>query len=102
LGEAARWDQVLANGERQRLAIARVLLHKPQLVILDDALSALEAPVQAALLSRLRSDLPGASVISFGQLPAPHGRHDRQLVLERNPQGAVLTPIGTPAFAEAT
>jgi putative ATP-binding cassette transporter len=101
LDEVARWDQVLASGERQRLAIARALLHKPQLIILDDALSALEAPVQDALLERLKSDLPGVSIISLGQLPAPHGRHDRQLVLQRNSEGALLTPIGTPALAAA-
>ncbi len=102
LDEVARWDQVLASGERQRLAVARVLLHKPQLVILDDALSALEAPVQDALLLRIKSDLPGVSIVSFGQLPAPDGRHDRQLVLARNSEGAVLTPFGTPALAGAT
>ena len=102
LDEVARWDQVLASGERQRLAIARVLLHKPQLVILDDALSALEAPVQDALLSRLKGDLPGVSIVSFGQLPAPDGRHDRQLVLARNAEGAVLRPFGIPALAGAT
>jgi vitamin B12/bleomycin/antimicrobial peptide transport system ATP-binding/permease protein len=99
LDEVARWDQVLASGERQRLAIARVLLHKPQLVILDDAVSALEAPVQSALLARLKSDLPGVSIVSFGQLPAPDGRHDRQLVLARNSEGAVLTPFRTPVLA---
>jgi putative ATP-binding cassette transporter len=101
LDEVARWDQVLASGERQRLAIARVLLHRPQLVILDDALSALEAPAQDALLARLKTDLPGVSIVSFGQLPAPDGRHDRQLVLHRNSEGAVLMPVGTPALAAA-
>jgi putative ATP-binding cassette transporter len=101
LDEVARWDQVLASGERQRLAIARVLLHKPQLVVLDDALSALEAPVQDALLACLKGDLPGVSIVSFGQLPAPDGRHDRQLVLVRNSEGAVLTPVGTPALARS-
>ncbi len=99
LDEVARWDQVLASGERQRLAIARVLLHKPQLVILDDALSALEASAQDTLLARLKGDLPGLSIVSFGQLPAPDGRHDRQLVLHRNPEGALLMPLGTPALA---
>jgi putative ATP-binding cassette transporter len=101
LDEVARWDQVLASGERQRLAIARVLLHKPQLVILDDALSALEAPAQDALLARLKADLPGVSIVSFGQLPSPDGRHDRQLVLARNSEGAVLTPVGAPVLAAA-
>jgi len=102
LDEVARWDQVLANGERQRLAVARLLLHKPQVVILDDALSALEDEVQETLLARLRSDLPGTTIISLAQRPAPNGRHDRQFLLERNTQGAVLAPVGVPAFANAT
>jgi putative ATP-binding cassette transporter len=102
LNEVARWDQVLANGERQRLAIARLIVHKPEIVILDDALSALEEPVQGALLARLKHDLPGSTIISLGQRAAPAGRHDRQLVLERNGEGAVLVPAGTPALAAAT
>jgi putative ATP-binding cassette transporter len=102
LGEVARWDQVLAAGERQRLAIARVLLHKPQLVVLDDALSALEASAQDALLARLKSELPGSSIVSFAQRPAPQGCHDRQLALARAPEGAVLGPVGTQAYAAAT
>jgi vitamin B12/bleomycin/antimicrobial peptide transport system ATP-binding/permease protein len=102
LDEVARWDHVLANGERQRLAVARLLLHKPQVVVLDDALSALEDEMQEMLLARLKSDLPGAIIISLAQRPAPDGRHDRQFALERNAQGAVLTPGGVPAFAAAT
>jgi putative ATP-binding cassette transporter len=102
LDEVARWDQTLSNGERQRLALARLLLHKPRVVVLDDALSAMEDEVQEALLTRLRSDLPGAVLISLAQRPAPDGRHDRQLVLERKVAGAVLTPLGAPALAGAT
>ena len=102
LDEVARWDQVLANGERQRLAIARLLIHKPQVVILDDALSALEEPVQATLLARLKSDLPGATIVSLGQRPAPDGQHDRHFALERNAHGAVLVPARLPALADAT
>jgi putative ATP-binding cassette transporter len=102
LDEVARWDQVLANGERQRLALARLLIHTPDIVILDDALSALEEPVQAMLLSRLKSDLPGATIISLGQRAAPDGRHDRQFVLQRSGHGATLVPAGRPVLANAT
>lgn len=101
LGEVARWDQVLSNGERQRLAIARLLVHKPDVVILDDALSALEETVQTTLLARLKSDLPGATVISLGQRPGSAGQHDRHYVLERNGATATLVASG-PALAAAT
>jgi putative ATP-binding cassette transporter len=101
LGEVARWDQVLSNGERQRLAIARLLVHKPDVVILDDALSALEETVQTTLLARLKSDLPGATVISLGQRPGSAGQHDRHYVLERDGATATLVASG-PALAAAT
>ncbi len=101
LQEVARWDQVLSNGERQRLAIARLLIHRPQVVILDDALSALDEPAQQALLARLRSELPTATIISLGQRQAASGFHDRQLVLERSADGAALKPLGAAAMANA-
>ena len=101
LDEVARWDQVLSNGERQRLAIARLIVHRPQVVILDDALSALEEAAQAALLARLRDELPDATIVSLAQRPAPSGVHDRQLVLERRADSATLLPRSAPALADA-
>ena len=98
LAEVARWDQVLANGERQRLAIARLLVHKPDIVILDDALSALEESAQATLLSRLKCDLPGATIISLGRQRGAGGPHERHFVLERNGGSAVLLPAPAPAL----
>lgn len=95
LDEVGRWDQMLSNGERQRLAIARLLVHRPAVAILDDSLSALEEPAQASLLQRLRSDLPRTTIISLGQRPAADEMHDRQLTLERTPDGARLVPIGS-------
>jgi vitamin B12/bleomycin/antimicrobial peptide transport system ATP-binding/permease protein len=102
LDEVARWDQVLANGERQRLAVARLLIHKPDVVILDDALSALEGSVQATLLALLRAELPASIIVSLGQRVALDGRHDRQFALERNGRGAALVPAGVPVLTGAT
>jgi ABC-type uncharacterized transport system fused permease/ATPase subunit len=58
--------------------------------------------VQGALLSRLKHDLPGATIVSLGQRAAPEGRYDRQLALQRNGESAVLVPAGAPALAAAT
>ena len=101
LDERARWDQVLSNGERQRLAIARLIIHQPKVVILDDALSALEESAQAAVLARLRAELAGATIVSLGQRAAPSGMHERELRLERRGDSAVLLPGGTPMLATA-
>jgi putative ATP-binding cassette transporter len=101
LSEVARWDQVLSNGERQRLAVARLLVHKPDIVVLDDALSAMEESAQVTLLGRLRTDLPRATVIALGQRLGAAVHHDRHYVLERDGEAACLVPLG-PALARAT
>jgi putative ATP-binding cassette transporter len=101
LDEVARWDQVLSNGERQRLAIARLIVHAPRVIVLDDALSALEESAQASVLARLRSELPDAVIISLAQRPAPAGTYDRQLALERRADKAALLGPVVPALATA-
>jgi putative ATP-binding cassette transporter len=99
LHETARWDQVLSNGERQRLAIARLIVQAPDVVVLDDALSALEETTQRALMQALRAALPKAAIVSLGQRVAPSGIADRQLILERGATSAILKPF-TPRLAE--
>ena len=101
LDEVARWDQVLSNGERQRLAMARLLIHRPRVIILDDALSALEEVAQSALIARLRMELPEATVVSLAQRPAPPGGHDRQLMLQRRAGRPILVGGKEPVLAEA-
>lgn len=100
LNETARWDQVLSNGERQRLAIARLLLHRPKVIVLDDAVSALDEATQQSLLAALRHDLSGATIISLGQRSAAAADHDRQFVLERHADGAKLKPASTAAASQ--
>lgn len=92
LGEVARWDQLLSAGERQRLTVARILLHEPDVIVLDDALSALEDATQRELLATMARALPQAIVLSLGQRHAADGFHQRHLVLERTADGARLNP----------
>ena len=53
----------LSLGERQRLAMARVLLHRPDWVVLDEATSSLDLSSEAHLLSLLRQRLPDVTIL---------------------------------------
>ena len=92
---------MLSNGERQRIAIARLLIHRPQVVILDDALSALEEIGAGSRAGAPAQRAPEATIVSLGQRPAPAGVHDRQLALERRADSAAALGLTTPALATA-
>ena len=52
----------LSGGERQRVALARALLRAPQVLLLDEPLTGLDAPAKAELLPRLREVLQGLAI----------------------------------------
>jgi putative ATP-binding cassette transporter len=93
LDEEDRWDQVLGSGERQRLSIARALLHGPSILILDDAMSALEEAAQDHLQRTIGLWLPSTTIISLGQRSPADGFYGRQWRLEKTPQGSHLRPL---------
>lgn len=97
LDENQRWDQFLSSGERQRLAVARILVHRPSAVILDDALSALDQTAERAMLALIRAELPGVLMISLGQRPAAGVQRTEEWRIERAPVGAILQPAAGPA-----
>ncbi|HXF53087.1 MAG TPA: ABC transporter ATP-binding protein/permease [Hyphomicrobiaceae bacterium] len=93
LDEEDRWDQVLGAGERQRLSIARALLHRPSVLVLDDAMAALEEEAQNRLYRTIESWLPSAIVLSLGQRSRADGFHERRLLLEPAQHGSRLRPL---------
>ena len=64
---------MLGNGERQRLCLARVLIQRPDIVVLDDALAALDEAAQESLEAMIAARLPKATLISLGQRPRAAG-----------------------------
>jgi len=90
LDEDAPWDQILSGGEKQRIAIARLLLQRPDIIVLDEATSALDPGSQDHLMRLLMSRLPDATLVSVGHRPELEAYHQRKLVMESKPGGAQL------------
>ncbi len=90
LDESGRWDQSLSAGERQRVAVARLLLHRPDVIILDDAMTALDESARADLLAALRETVPDAAILNVGQAPRTLPGVGSALILERRSGGTVL------------
>ena len=88
LDETERWDHVLSVGEQQRLAFARLLLHKPDWVFMDEATSALDEDMQTSLMNLFTSELAGATLVSIAHRPGLDVFHDRTLTLVEAVGGA--------------
>ncbi|HYC63944.1 MAG TPA: ABC transporter ATP-binding protein/permease [Reyranellaceae bacterium] len=90
LDEKARWDHILSGGEQQRVAFARVLLHKPDWIFLDEATSALDEASQEIVMKLIAEELAESSVVSIGHRPGLEAFHHRELVLVAGEDGAEL------------
>jgi putative ATP-binding cassette transporter len=85
-----RWDRILSLGQQQRVAFARLLLHKPKWVFMDEATSALDDEAQTRMLSLFDKELPGSTILSIAHRPGVEAFHNRTLHLVRTDRGAVL------------
>jgi putative ATP-binding cassette transporter len=65
LDEVDNWSQRLSPGEQQRLAFARALLVRPQVLFLDEATSALDQEMEEHLYKLLLQELPDATMVSI-------------------------------------
>jgi vitamin B12/bleomycin/antimicrobial peptide transport system ATP-binding/permease protein len=89
LDDEALWDQTLSGGEKQRLAFARILLHRPDIVVLDEATAALDPKSQVKLMELL-VDVPNLTLVSVGHRPELEAFHTRKIELARQTEGAKL------------
>ncbi|GAA3566465.1 ABC transporter ATP-binding protein [Microlunatus spumicola] len=72
----------VSGGQRQRLAIARALVKRPEVYVFDDAFSALDVATDARLRAALARETEGACVIIVGQRVATIREADLIVVLE--------------------
>ena len=86
----ASWDQILSGGEKQRLAFARLFLHRPDIIVLDEATSALDGAGQDRMMQLVSEEIPEATVVSVAHRSELEAYHSRKIVLERRKGGARL------------
>jgi putative ATP-binding cassette transporter len=100
LDRTERWDQQLPLDEQQRLAFARLLLHRPRWVILDDAISALGDEHRRLVLSLSERELVGATLIRLGRDPVLDGFWTRTLHIVERPGGPCLRTGPQPCLVQ--
>jgi putative ATP-binding cassette transporter len=90
LDECADWSHVLSAAELQRLAVARLLLHAPDWIVLGGAMDALEPAAADSMLKLLAEVLPQAGLVVIGHYPGSIEVFSRRLHLQRAAGGVVL------------
>ncbi|MFW6774647.1 ABC transporter ATP-binding protein [Nocardioides sp. CPCC 205120] len=93
----------LSGGQRQRLSLARALVRRPRLLVLDDATSAVDPEVEARILAALREGADGATVVVVAYRKATISLADEVVhldqgrIVDRGPHAALLER--SPAYA---
>jgi ATP-binding cassette subfamily B protein len=73
----------LSGGQRQRLALARAIIGRPRVLVLDDPLSAVDVHTEGAAQAALRPMLEGCTVFIVVHRPSTVALADRALLLDR-------------------
>jgi putative ATP-binding cassette transporter len=89
LTESGHWSKMMSPGEQQRLAAARVLLHKPDFMFLDEATSALDAANELHIYQTLVERLPNAAIVSVAHRESVAAFHEERIEIARAVEAVV-------------
>ncbi len=90
LDESADWSRVLGAAELQRIAFARLLLHRPAWIVLGHATDALGQDHANHMLRLLTTALPKAGIVLIGRHEGSDAIFSRRLTLVRSADGEIL------------
>jgi len=82
LDEEQSWSDVLSGGEQQRLGFARVLLKRPDIIIMDEPTSALDELGQTRMMELLCEEAAGSTIIHTALRPGLDRFYDREIQLK--------------------
>ena len=82
----------VSGGQKQRLCIARALLKKPKILILDDSTSAVDTKTDAMIRKALREDLPSMTKFIIAQRVSSVEDADKIIILDNGEVAAFDTP----------
>lgn len=82
----------VSGGQKQRLCIARALLKKPRILILDDSTSAVDTKTDALIRKAFREEIPGTTKIIIAQRISSIEDADRVIVMDDGKVNAIGTP----------
>ena len=79
----------LSGGQRQRIALARAVIQRPKILILDDTTSALDPNTEAKVLQSIKLRLPDSTVIAVASRPSLIAMADQIMFFD---QGVIYGP----------
>ena len=79
----------VSGGQKQRLCIARALLKKPKILILDDSTSAVDTATDASIRKAFREEIPGTTTLIIAQRIASVQESDIIVLMENGMISAV-------------
>jgi len=97
LDRTVRWDRNLTEAEQQGVAFARVLLHKPRWLFVDEAIESLGPESRKALFDVFENELAATTLIYIAGRQPDGGLFTRVLRLTKNPLGQRLSTTIPPS-----
>jgi putative ATP-binding cassette transporter len=88
-----RWERLLSTDEQQALAFARLLLHKPDWILIDEVLDAVDEDTHQHGVDILTKDLPRSGIIYIGRERSRDEFYSRTLHLIKDPATRTLVRV---------